>query len=169
MFSIIWMIILGYIIFKVVRQKREDNGGTNRTAGGAPTGNAPAGNPPVHTGQRFNKQAQQPQRQVQQRQTQQQSQQQSQQSQASQQGSTMAYLEEKAKQDEIEHAREKQEEARRLHQNYGGLRAAERLYEGDSVPNGKRCVVCAYCGAENLLPMVAREKYSCYFCREPLR
>lgn len=165
MFSVIWMIILGYIIFKVVRQKREENGGVNRTDRGAPIGNPPHGNPPVHTGQQFSKQAQQPQKQVQQRQMQQQSQQ----SQASQQASTMAYLEEKAKQDEIEHAKEKQEEARRLHQNYGGIRAAERLYEGDSVPNGKRCVVCEYCGAENLLPMVAREKYSCYFCREPLR
>lgn len=163
MFSVIWMIIVGYVVFKAIRRKREENDGGNRTAGGAPANSAPTGNPPVHAGQRFSKQAQQPQRQVQQRQTQQQ------QPQASQQSSTMAYLEEKAKQDEIEHAREKQEEARRLHQNYGGLRAAERLYEGDSVPNGKRCVVCAYCGAENLLPMAAREKYSCYFCREPIR
>ena len=160
MFSMIWMILVGYFIFRVIRRKKEENDGVKKTAGGAPTNGAPNGNPPVHAGQRLNKQAQQPKRQTQQ---------QSQQSQASQQGSTMAYLEEKAKQDEIEHAREKQEEARRLHQNYGGLRAAERLYEGDSVPNGKRCVVCAYCGAENLLPMVAREKYSCYFCREPLR
>ena len=151
MFSIIWMIILGYIIFKVVRQKREENDGRSGTAG-----------------QRLGKQAQQPQ-QMPQRQTQQAPQRQPQQSQASQQGSTMAYLQEKAKQDEIEHAKEKQEEARRLHQNYGGLRAADRLYEGDSVPNGKRCVVCAYCGAENLIPMASREKYSCYFCREPLR
>ena len=163
MFSVIWMIILGYIIFKVVRQKREENDSRSGTAGGAPTGSAPHGIPPMHAGQRLGKQVQQPQRQTQQ------ATQRPQQPQASQQGSTMAYLEEKAKQDEIEHAREKQEEAKRLHQNYGGLRAAERLYEGDSVPGGKRCVVCAYCGAENLLPMVAREKYSCYFCREPLR
>ena len=163
MFSIIWMIILGYIIFKVVRQKREENDGRSGTAGGAPTGSAPRGIPPMNAGQRLGKQVQQPQRQTQQ------ATQRPQQSQASQQGSTMAYLQEKAKQDEIEHAREKQEEARRLHQNYGGLRAAERLYEGDSVPNGKRCVVCAYCGAENLIPMASREKYSCYFCREPLR
>ena len=163
MFSVIWMIILGYIIFKVLRQKREENDSRSGTAGGAPTGSAPHGIPPMHAGQRLGKQVQQPQRQTQQ------ATQRPQQPQASQQGSTMAYLEEKAKQDEIEHARDKQEEARRLHQNYGGLRAAERLYEGDSVPNGKRCVVCAYCGAENLLPMVAREKYSCYFCREPLR
>ena len=154
------MIILGYIIFKVLRQKREENDSRSGTAGGAPTGSAPRGIPPMQTGQHFGKQAQQPQRA---------SQRPPQQPQASQQGSTMAYLQEKAKQDEIEHAKEKQEEARRLHQNYGGLRAAERLYEGDSVPNGKRCVVCAYCGAENLLPVVAREKYSCYFCREPLR
>lgn len=165
MFSIIWMIVVGYIIYKVVRQKREENGGRSETARGAPTGSAPRGIPPMHAGQRFNKQTHQSQRQTPQRQ----SQHQQQQSQASQPGSTMAYLQEKAKQDEIEHAREKQEEARRLHQNYGGLRTAERLYEGDSVPNGKRCVVCAYCGAENLIPMASREKYSCYFCREPLR
>ena len=168
MFSIIWMIILGYIIFKVVRQKREENGGANRNAGGVPTNSAPRGIPPMHAGQRLGNQVQQSQR-ASQKQMQQTSQRQSQQSQASQQGSTMAYLQEKAKQDEIEHAKEKQEEARRLHQNYGGLRAADRLYEGDSVPNGKRCVVCAYCGAENLIPMASREKYSCYFCREPLR
>ena len=70
MFSIIWMIVLGYIIYKVVRQKREENGGGNRTVGGAPTNGVPNGNPPVHAGQRFAKQAQQPQ-QMQQRQTQQ--------------------------------------------------------------------------------------------------
>lgn len=83
-------------------------------------------------------------------------------------GSTMAYLEEKARQDAAEHAREKWEETRRLNQNYGGLRVAQRLFEGDSVPGGQKCVVCGYCGAENLVPMMPREKYSCYFCREPL-
>lgn len=83
-------------------------------------------------------------------------------------GSTLAYLEEKARQDAREHAREKWEETKRLNKNYGGLRAAERHYDGDSIPSGKRCIVCAYCGAENLVPTNMREKYSCYFCREAL-
>ena len=83
--------------------------------------------------------------------------------------STMEYLEEKARQDAAEHARDKWEENMRLHQNYGGLRVAERLFDGDTVPGGKKCSVCEYCGAENLIPMIPRERYSCYFCREPLR
>lgn len=83
--------------------------------------------------------------------------------------STMEYLEEKARQDAAEHAREKWEENRRLHQNYGGLSVAERLFDGDTVPGGKKCVVCKYCGAENLVPMMSREHYGCYFCREPLQ
>lgn len=82
--------------------------------------------------------------------------------------STLAYLEEKARQDAREHAREKREEAMRLNKNYGGLRAAERHYDGDSIPRGKKCITCAYCGAENLVPTNMREKYSCYFCREAL-
>lgn len=83
-------------------------------------------------------------------------------------GSTLAYLEEKARQDAKEHAREKWEETKRLNKNYGGLRAAERRYDGDSIPRGKKCITCAYCGAENLVPTNMREKYSCYFCREAL-
>lgn len=84
------------------------------------------------------------------------------------QESTLAYLEEKARQDAIEHEMEKREEARRLYESSGGLRPAQRLYEGESVPNGCKCIVCGYCGAENLIPMMARERFSCYFCREPL-
>lgn len=83
-------------------------------------------------------------------------------------GSTMEYLEEKARQDAMEHAREKREEEMRLRKSYGGLRVAERHYDGDSIPRGKRCIVCAYCGAENLIPENARERHSCYFCREAL-
>ena len=83
-------------------------------------------------------------------------------------GSTTAYLNEKARQDAIEHAREDREEEMRLKKAYGGLRVAERLYEGDSVPQGRKLCVCGYCGAENLLPMMAREQFCCYFCREPL-
>lgn len=83
-------------------------------------------------------------------------------------GSTTAYLNEKARQDAIEHAREDREEEMRLKKAYGGLRVAERLYEGDSVPQDRRLCVCGYCGAENLLPMTVREQFCCYFCREPL-
>ena len=82
--------------------------------------------------------------------------------------STTAYLMEKAEADAREHAREKYEEQQRLHQVSGGLAVAERLLDGDPIPQGKRCVICGYCAAENLVPMVPRTRYSCYFCREPL-
>lgn len=82
--------------------------------------------------------------------------------------STTAYLMEKAEADAREHAKEKYEEQQRLQQASGGLAVAERLLDGDAVPQGKRCVICGYCAAENLVPMVPRTRYSCYFCREPL-
>lgn len=82
--------------------------------------------------------------------------------------STTAYLMEKAEADAREHAKEKFEEQKRLYETRGGLAVAERYLEGDSIPQGKRCVNCGYCGAENLVPMMPRTKYSCYFCREPL-
>lgn len=81
---------------------------------------------------------------------------------------TTAYLMEKAEADAREHAREKFEEQKRLHETRGGLAVAERYLDGDTVPQGKRIVNCGYCGAENLMPMMPRTKYSCYFCREPL-
>ncbi|MBP3475390.1 MAG: hypothetical protein J6K48_03610 [Lachnospiraceae bacterium] len=82
--------------------------------------------------------------------------------------STTAYLMEKAEADAREHEKEKYEEQMRLHRASGGLAVAERLFDGDPVPQGKRCVICGYCAAENLVPMVPRTRYSCYFCREPL-
>lgn len=82
--------------------------------------------------------------------------------------STTAYLMEKAQADAREHAKEKMEEQKRLREARGNLAVAERLFDGDPVPQGKRCVVCGYCGAENLVPMTPRTSYSCYFCREPL-
>lgn len=82
--------------------------------------------------------------------------------------STTAYLMEKAEADAREHAKEKFEEQKRLYETRGGLAVAERYLEGESIPQGKRCVNCGYCGAENLIPMIPRAKYSCYFCREPL-
>ena len=82
--------------------------------------------------------------------------------------STTAYLMEKAEADAREHAKEKWEEQQRLHETRGGLAVALRHLDGDTVPQGKRIVNCGYCGAENLVPMVPRTRYSCYFCREPL-
>lgn len=82
--------------------------------------------------------------------------------------STTAYLMEKAEADAREHAKEKYEEQKRLHETRGGLAVAERYLEGDIIPQNKRCVNCGYCGAENLVPMIPRTRYSCYFCREPL-
>lgn len=81
---------------------------------------------------------------------------------------TTAYLMEKAEADAREHQREKYEEQKRLYETRGGLAVAERYLDGDSIPQGKRCVNCGYCGAQNLIPMVPRTRYSCYFCREPL-
>ena len=82
--------------------------------------------------------------------------------------STTAYLMEKAEADAREHAIEKYEEQQRLQQASGGLAVAERLLDGDPIPQGKRGDICGYCAAENLVPMVPRTRYSCYFCREPL-
>lgn len=83
-------------------------------------------------------------------------------------GSTTEYLKQKALMDELDHQKEDREEELRVNRAAGGIKAAERLYEGDSVPNGKRCVRCSYCAADNLVPANSWEKYSCYFCREPL-
>jgi hypothetical protein len=82
--------------------------------------------------------------------------------------STTAYLQEKADADAREHAMEQYEEQRRMQEVGKGMTPAGRLYPGDPVPQGKKCVICGYCAAENLVPMVPRTKYSCYFCREPL-
>lgn len=82
--------------------------------------------------------------------------------------STTAYLMEKAEADAREHAKEKYEEQKRLYETRGGLAVADRYLDGEMIPNGKKCINCGYCGAENLIPMVPRTRYSCYFCREPL-
>lgn len=82
--------------------------------------------------------------------------------------STTEYLAKKAQEDAREHAKEKWEEEKRLRESRGGLAVAERHLDGDPVPQNKRCVICGYCAAENLVPMTARARYSCYFCREPL-
>lgn len=82
---------------------------------------------------------------------------------------TTAYLMQKAEEDAREHAREKVEEQKRLYETRGGLAVAERYLLGDMIPQGKRCVICGYCGAENLIPAQPRTKYCCYFCREALQ
>lgn len=84
--------------------------------------------------------------------------------------STMGYLHEKAKQDEEEHRKEEAETARKMKQRSDGRIPGRQLLLGDPVPANCRCVICGYCGAENLLPLNSgsRDKYCCYFCREAL-
>lgn len=83
--------------------------------------------------------------------------------------STTEMLEEKARQDAMEHQEEKRRqlaEERRIH---GQLRYAERYLPGDMIPQGRRLVYCGYCNAENLIPERDNPKrYNCYFCRETL-
>lgn len=83
--------------------------------------------------------------------------------------STTEMLEEKARQDAMEHQEEKRRqlaEERRIH---GQLRYAERYLPGDMIPKGRRLVCCGYCNAENLVPERDDPKrYNCYFCRETL-
>lgn len=83
--------------------------------------------------------------------------------------STTEMLEEKARQDAMEHQEEKRRqlaEERRIH---GQLRYAERYLPGDMIPKGRRLVCCGYCNAENLIPEHDNPKrYNCYFCRETL-
>lgn len=83
--------------------------------------------------------------------------------------STTEYLRQKALEDEREHAEEARREAMRLHRETGGRPAAQRHFDGDSVPKGMRLVKCSYCGAENLIAGHHNQKdYTCYFCREIL-
>lgn len=161
MFSVIWSIVICIIVIKVIKSKKEQ-GSQNRSGNGGYPGQ---GTLPHQRFQGKPQQTQKSQHGPVLRQTPAAGQKTQDEPEA---GSTMAYLEEKARQDAEEHAREKQEEAQRLHKNFGGLRVAERLYEGNAVPNGKRCIICGYCGAENLVPMMPRERYSCFFCREPI-
>lgn len=83
--------------------------------------------------------------------------------------STTEMLEEKARQDAMEHQEEKRRqlaEERRIH---GQLRYAERYLPGDMIPKGRRLVCCGYCNAENLISERDDPKrYNCYFCRETL-
>lgn len=166
--GIIWIIVVACICYRVYSQRR-----------GNPTENNQRGQLPNPHGQGQVFQSQKPvqarplieqprARQMPQAKEQKKQTAESQKKEKDEQESTLAYLEEKARQDAIEHEMEKREEARRLYESSGGLRPAQRLYEGDSVPNGCWCVACGYCGAQNLIPVAARERFSCYFCRERL-
>lgn len=83
------------------------------------------------------------------------------------QQSTTEYLKQKADFDEREHSREREQQQKDIERG-SGLITAERLIMGDSIPNGRIVVKCKYCGAENLVPVNIRSKYGCYFCREIL-
>ena len=77
--------------------------------------------------------------------------------------STTDYLERKAKMDQMEHAREKQEEIRRVNQRYGGQRVGGRYLIGDPIPRGMKLFYCPYCGAENIVSADYRSGMDCYF------
>ena len=163
MYSVVWTLFIVFIVYRLYYRKKDPNGNEKNT-GRPPTISATPPRPRIeqkNTSQRIEK-----------KDTSQRAYQKKEpfvKPQDAEESSTMAYLNEKARQDEAEHAREKREEMERLHKNYGGLRVAERHFDGDPISGGKRCVVCSYCGAENLVPMVPREQYSCYFCREALK
>ena len=81
--------------------------------------------------------------------------------------STTDYLEQKAMEDQREHAKEKMEERIRLSEKYGGRAIAMRYLPGDRIPHGMRVVNCSYCNAENLVETIRTER-ACYFCRTKL-
>lgn len=83
--------------------------------------------------------------------------------------STTEYLRQKALEDQQEHEEQARLEAMRLRRETGGRRAAQRHYDGDSIPKGMRLVRCGYCGAENLIGDYEKQSdFTCYFCREIL-
>lgn len=79
------------------------------------------------------------------------------------------YLSRKAREEEVERKREEWEERREEQKNVGNLRLAKQLVFGDVPPKGSIVKKCPYCGAENLIPQMSREKYHCYFCRSSLK
>lgn len=83
--------------------------------------------------------------------------------------STTEYLQEKAWQDQIEHAKEKAEEMKRLDKKYGGQIVGRRYLLGDPVPRGMRIFRCPYCAAENLVEASYYSGKDCYFCRTQLK
>lgn len=88
---------------------------------------------------------------------------------AAQKTSTTDYLQKKARMDQIEHAKEKQEEMKRVNQKYGGKEVGGRYLLGDPIPRGMKIKYCPYCGAENLVPDHYYSGKDCYFCRTELK
>ncbi len=82
--------------------------------------------------------------------------------------STLDYLNEKAKQDQREHAIEKMEERKRVSEKYGNRPVGGRYLLGDPIPQGMKIVCCEYCGAENVVKIGYRGDRDCYFCRTRL-
>lgn len=83
--------------------------------------------------------------------------------------STTDYLQKKARMDQIEHAKEKREEMKRVNQKYGGNEVGGRYLLGDPIPRGMKIKYCPYCGAENLVPDHYYSGKDCYFCRTELK
>lgn len=83
--------------------------------------------------------------------------------------STTDYLQKKARMDQIEHAKEKREEMKRVNQKYGGEEVGGRYLLGDPIPCGMKIKYCPYCGAENLVPNHYYSGKDCYFCRTELK
>lgn len=83
--------------------------------------------------------------------------------------STTEYLQKKARMDQIEHAKEKREEMKRVNQKYGGNEVGGRYLLGDPIPCGMKIKYCPYCGAENLVPDHYYSGKDCYFCRTELK
>jgi len=82
--------------------------------------------------------------------------------------STLDYLNEKARQDQREHAIEKMEERKRASEKYGNRPVGGRYLLGDPIPQGMKIVCCEYCGAENVVKIGYRGDRDCYFCRTRL-
>lgn len=83
--------------------------------------------------------------------------------------STTDYLQKKARMDQIEHAKEKREEMKRVNQKYGGNEVGGRYLLGDPIPHGMKIKYCPYCGAENLVQDHYYSGKDCYFCRTELK
>jgi hypothetical protein len=79
------------------------------------------------------------------------------------------YLARKAHEDDVVRKKEEWEERREEQRSAGSLRIANRLVFGERPPRGSLVKKCPYCGAENLVPQMSREKYHCYFCRSSLK
>lgn len=152
MFEIVVLILIGWVLYRKIKAKQEDGGVKgNNSLFGKVNEKSQGQNGSKHTTIHADKSVREA---IQE---------------AKEDGnSTTAYLMEKAEADQREHAREKYEEQKRLYETRGGLAPAGRYLDGDTIPQGRKCVICGYCGAENLIPIVPRTKYSCYFCRKPL-